>query len=626
MHVYIFSSSRADPAQTLGKQLHVQSARQAAYFHSDLDRVWLLAALLFLLPHSHQRAPRSAFGKESSGGSGRAVGNAAPDSNSSAGEVKAEHEQRSQTHNLSPSQRGREADAQPVEGKREDSLLSVHRRQHRNKPAAVGHNERRMSVNIQGEEIDCCSVDGRLFAVSEEDRKWIFCPVVGHGNPIVIAIDIHAHQAQNTDLQAVKTGNKLITPMGLMKSPRFRLYDLSKDEKHRSKRKRHRCRNSRSVNKKKREDKNQHNLLSTKNRCIHSTNTEISQSVSGLLVTSEKDVCLKEGGNEYDSGNDTCSPPSIQISSSQLMVNQDKESLLHHGFQHASTSGKTPNGHSDNISDSGNSSASCFSFMKDTSLLLRDSQKQKKRILSSCQGCLEEQKISNLLPDRSSPQSCRSRSSSYSTRRSKSRSPSHSVSSYYSRHRSSSGRKSRSRSSSSEARSYSRSRSYSSASGRKSNGSRSSRARRSPSYSRYSSSRKPILSFTRDREKSSKYGSTEKSSKGVRRRRRSSYTPLRKRRRDSPSHLEARRITSARKRPIPYYRPSPSSSSGSSTPSWYRTCSRSRSRSFFSHRSSRSRSPSSGRSRSRDWSRSSREHSRSRSWSRSSDSCNSTRR
>nr|XP_020468026.1 serine/arginine repetitive matrix protein 3-like [Monopterus albus] len=43
------------------------------------------------------------------------------------------------------------------------------------------------------------------------------------------------------------------------------------------------------------------------------------------------------------------------------------------------------------------------------------------------------------------------------------------------------------------------------------------------------------------------------------RRRSRSYSPIRKRRRDSPSFMEARRITSARKRPIPYYRPSPSS-------------------------------------------------------------------
>uniref|UniRef100_A0A1A8C2G0 Serine/arginine repetitive matrix 3 n=1 Tax=Nothobranchius kadleci TaxID=1051664 RepID=A0A1A8C2G0_NOTKA len=92
------------------------------------------------------------------------------------------------------------------------------------------------------------------------------------------------------------------------------------------------------------------------------------------------------------------------------------------------------------------------------------------------------------------------------------------------------------------------------------------------------------------------------------RRRSRSYSPIRKRRRDSPSFMEARRITSARKRPIPYYRPSPSSSSYDSSPS------RS-SRSYSSYSSySRSHSRSHSRSRSRNWSRS---RSQSRSWSRS---------
>ncbi|XP_059404857.1 serine/arginine repetitive matrix protein 3-like isoform X2 [Carassius carassius] len=71
-----------------------------------------------------------------------------------------------------------------------------------------------------------------------------------------------------------------------------------------------------------------------------------------------------------------------------------------------------------------------------------------------------------------------------------------------------------------------------------------------------------------------------------------SYSPIRKRRRDSPSFMEARRITSARKRPIPYYRPSPSSSSSASS---YSSSSRSCSRSYSSCSSSsrsRSRSPS----------------------------------
>ncbi|XP_071998410.1 serine/arginine repetitive matrix protein 4 [Engystomops pustulosus] len=398
-----------------------------------------------------------------------------------------------------------------------------------------------------------------------------------------------------------------------------RAREQSKEERHRSRRKKHKYHNSRSVNKKQREV-----TPVSAHSSICSSKLTISQSVPGLLVTTESHGgCQKDVSNEYDSGNDVCTPPSMQTSSSVLKIDQEKESPIHQGFGHVPSVVKTPNGHSDNISDSGNSSASCFSFSKDSSLLLGESRTPAKRDLSSCLGCLEEHKsVSDVSPDRTSVHRHRSRSSSYrSTRRSYSRSSSHSISSYSSYYRSSPDRRSRSRSISSGARSYSRSPSYSSKSARKSAGSRNSRTRRSPSYSRYSPSR--------DRDRSSKYNSGEtETRKGSHRVRRSSYSPLRKRRRDSPSHLEARRITSARKRPIPYYRPSPSSSSSdSSTPSWYNPRSRSRSRSYFSHRSSRSRSHSS-RSRSRDWNRSSREHSRSRStsWSRSSDSCDSIRR
>ncbi|XP_044138136.1 serine/arginine repetitive matrix protein 4 [Bufo gargarizans] len=389
-----------------------------------------------------------------------------------------------------------------------------------------------------------------------------------------------------------------------------RTREQSKEERHRSRRKKHKYHNSRSVNKKQREV----TPLSAQSS-ICSSKLTISQSVPGLLVTTENHGgCQKDVSNEYDSGNDLCTPPSMQTSSSVLKINQDKESPIHQGFGRVPSSVKTPNGHSDNISDSGNSSASCFSFSKDSSLHLEDSRTPAKRDLSSCLGCLEEHKsVSDISPDRTSVHRDRSRSSSYrSTRRSYSRSSSHSISSYSSYYRSSSGRTSRSRSISSGARSYSRSPSYSSKSARKSTGSRNSRTRRSPSYSRYSPSR--------DRERNNKYDSGEKETrKGGHRIRRSSYSPLRKRRRNSPSHLEARRITSARKRPIPYYRPSPSSSSSdSSNPSWYNPRSRSRSHSYSSH----------SRSRSRDWNRSSREpsRSRSRSWSRSSDSCDSLRR
>ncbi|XP_065107219.1 uncharacterized protein srrm3 isoform X2 [Paramisgurnus dabryanus] len=81
------------------------------------------------------------------------------------------------------------------------------------------------------------------------------------------------------------------------------------------------------------------------------------------------------------------------------------------------------------------------------------------------------------------------------------------------------------------------------------------------------------------------------------RRRSRSYSPIRKRRRDSPSFMEARRITSARKRPIPYYRPSPSSSSSASSYS-SSSRSRSRSRSYCSYSSYSSYSRSRSRSRS----------------------------
>ncbi|KAJ6659166.1 hypothetical protein lerEdw1_019469, partial [Lerista edwardsae] len=128
----------------------------------------------------------------------------------------------------------------------------------------------------------------------------------------------------------------------------------------------------------------------------------------------------------------------------------------------------------------------------------------------------------------------------------------------------------------------------------------------------------------RDRERDHKYNSSGKESHRHRdrRRRKQSYSPLRKRRRDSPSHLEARRITrkavyesnakinstflvsrSARKRPIPYYRPSPSTSSAtsvSSYSSWYSSHSSSRSRSRSrSHGYSNNRTSCSRTSRSR---------------------------
>ncbi|NWS54510.1 SRRM4 protein, partial [Chunga burmeisteri] len=317
--------------------------------------------------------------------------------------------------------------------------------------------------------------------------------------------------------------------------------------------------------------------------------------------------------HEYDSGNDTSSPPSTQTSSSRSKDSQEKRSLVHDGFGHAFSSGKPKLANSDNSSDSGNSFTSCFSQTKGTALenLSPDAQGQDRRgCLSLCVSCSEEKQ--NFLPSPAQSSLLRpcSRSESYTSTGRSSPGSSHSSSS----HHKASPRYSRSRSCSSGKRSSSRSPSYSSKSCKKSPGSRSSRPRRSPSYSRYSPSR--------DREREHKYGSSEKEShrERDRQRRRRSYSPLRKRRRDSPSHLEARRITSARKRPIPYYRPSPSSSSSASSySSWYSSFSRSpsRSQSYSSYRTSRSRSwrsssSAEGRSRSRSSGpRSSRSRSRS---------------
>ncbi|NXU53772.1 SRRM4 protein, partial [Turnix velox] len=294
--------------------------------------------------------------------------------------------------------------------------------------------------------------------------------------------------------------------------------------------------------------------------------------------------------HEYDSGNDTSSPPSTQTGSSRSKESQEKRSLVHDGFGHAFSSGKPKLANSDNSSDSGNSFTSCFSHPKGRALenLSPDAQGQDPRGCPSlCLNCSEEKK-QNFLPSpaHSSPVRPCSRSQSYTSTGRSSRGSSCSSRSPSSHHKTS-PRYSRSRSCSSRKRSSSRSPSYSSKSCKKSPESRSSRPRRSPSYSRYSPSR--------DREREHKYSSSEKESERerARRRRQKSYSPLRKRRRDSPSHLEARRITSARKRPIPYYRPSPSSSSSSSSfSSWYSSFSRSpsRSQSHCSYRSSRSRS------------------------------------
>uniref|UniRef100_A0A8C4N8U5 Serine/arginine repetitive matrix protein C-terminal domain-containing protein n=1 Tax=Eptatretus burgeri TaxID=7764 RepID=A0A8C4N8U5_EPTBU len=152
----------------------------------------------------------------------------------------------------------------------------------------------------------------------------------------------------------------------------------------------------------------------------------------------------------------------------------------------------------------------------------------------------------------------------------------------------------------------------------------------SPSHSPPSLARRPLGRESRRRSRSRQRDRGMARGQGARASGRRSYSPPRKRRRSSPSYLEPRRITSARKRPIPYYRPSPptpvssstSSSCSSSTYSSYSSLSPLRSRRRRRHRSHsrcssvRSRSlSSSSRSHSFDsHSRSFDSRSRSRSW------------
>ncbi|XP_060105983.1 serine/arginine repetitive matrix protein 4 isoform X3 [Heteronotia binoei] len=287
-------------------------------------------------------------------------------------------------------------------------------------------------------------------------------------------------------------------------------------------------------------------------------------------------------------------------SSSRSKGSQETSCQVHDGFGQAFSSEKVSSGSS---SDSGNSFTSCFSRTKGATL--EDphpsphtrAKHQRRQPLQSVRHSEKKKHSPASIPFSSSPHRSPVRNESSISGSSPESNHSHSL------HHKAGPRSSQSRSCSSGTRSYSRSPSYSSKSCKRSSRSRSSRTRRSPSYSRYSPGR--------DRERDHRYGSSGKESHRHcdRRRRKQSYSPMRKRRRDSPSHLEARRITSARKRPIPYYRPSPSSSSSpssaSSYSSWY---------SNFSHSPSRSRSISSNRtSRSRSWSSSSCNGSRSRS-------------
>ncbi|XP_008278102.1 serine/arginine repetitive matrix protein 4 [Stegastes partitus] len=332
-----------------------------------------------------------------------------------------------------------------------------------------------------------------------------------------------------------------------------------------------------------------------KYRSILSTGTILSSKPGGDLLHGNGSQHLSshaEGPHDYDSGNDTSSPPSSKTGVSRASVTDNKRNRC----QRLASPEKLKFADRDNASDSGNSVTSyaslCKPYVEDGLSATIFSAKREQITL----GC----RIEVVRSPKTS--SCSQRRNESSRRRLKGRS-----SSSRSRSRSSgssrySGRYSRSPSLSSCS-SYSRSLSNSADLRRR--GSVASLSSRG-SYSRYSADRLR----GRKRTGSSRETDVKHAHKvSGKRRRRKSYSPMKKRRRDSPSHLEARRITSARKRPIPYFRPSPSSSSRStSVSSWSSLFTRSRSRSPV-HSLSRSRS----RSRSHSYS-TYRSYSRSSSW------------
>ncbi|KAL5016739.1 hypothetical protein ScPMuIL_006328 [Solemya velum] len=194
--------------------------------------------------------------------------------------------------------------------------------------------------------------------------------------------------------------------------------------------------------------------------------------------------------------------------------------------------------------------------------------------------------------ENTSPQKSQSRVKS-NHHRSKPRSHSQSSSDSLSPVRKKNSPKKQSRKSTTRSRSDSRSRSRKNKSRSKSHSARahSDSRSRSSSYDRRarsrSSSRKKSYSRSRSRSHS---------------KRRESRSPSIRRRHGSPSHLDKRRITSARKRPVPYNRPSPLTPSSVSSYDSYHRYSRSRSRSrtrYSSH------SPSYSHRRKRSWSLSS---------------------
>ncbi|XP_047447286.1 serine/arginine repetitive matrix protein 4 [Mugil cephalus] len=294
-----------------------------------------------------------------------------------------------------------------------------------------------------------------------------------------------------------------------------------------------------------------------------------------------------KGPHDYDSGNDTSSPPSSKTGVSRTSVTDDKRNPC----QRLASPEKLRFTDRDNASDSGNSVTSYASLCKPyvengLSATVFSGNGKREQITLGCRvEVARSPKTSSCSQRRGDSPRGRLK-----TRSSSSRSRSRSRSSGSSRY---SGRYSRSPSLSSCS-SYSHSLSNSADLRRR--GSLSSRG----SYSRYSADR---LRGRKRTASSREAAAKHKHKVNGKRRRRKSYSPMKKRRRDSPSHLEARRITSARKRPIPYFRPSPSSSSRcTSVSSWSSLFTRSRSP---IHSISRSRSRSHSYSSYRSYSRSS---------------------
>ncbi|XP_061758930.1 serine/arginine repetitive matrix protein 4 isoform X2 [Nerophis ophidion] len=243
------------------------------------------------------------------------------------------------------------------------------------------------------------------------------------------------------------------------------------------------------------------------------------------------------GAHDYDSGNDTSSPPSCKTAADGKSAERRRAAS-----QFADK---------DDVSDSGNSVTSYASLCK----TCRDDG-LREHVMLGCRVDVMRSSETSGCSQEASESSGRSRSRGRKKKKKKKKKKSRkrrrcrsSGSSRYSGHHSRN---------SSSVRSYSRLPSYSPA--RRRRGSVSSNSSRG-SYSRYSHDR------SRSRRRTSSSRETDVMHKSSRkRRRREFYSPMRKRRKDSPSHLEARRITSARKRPVPYFRRSPSTCS--STSSW----------------------------------------------------------